>query len=231
LDRLPATTRTRRRRGWLLLGLLLVTATLLGAARRSPSPLPRLVLRPPTESELRARFLTEHPGERPLNWAIAAAGERLHRDRAMGQFVLAVQPGQWGNDCSDFVACAVDEGLGVKARHDRGSREHIYGERGGLYEVMLWRPGIVPQPGDLVSVRHSPWYPPTDQAAGHVGLVGPDGDVLDFTKLRRWKQPRYGRNSFTWFVRHSPGPTEVTLWRLKPEYRYRAVPLPPVERS
>jgi hypothetical protein len=179
------------------------------------------------EAWARAEFERRHPGEKPLNWAIGQAAVEIYRQRPMGKFVLGVTPGVWGNDCSDFVACAVDEGLGVGARFRRRSNWHLLAPDPRLWQELRWHPGEPVQVGDVVVVRHSPWYEPTDAACSHVGIVGADGMVYDFTKLRRWPEARYGRSEFAWFVHNSRRPGEVTLRRLKPQYRYRIVPLPP----
>lgn len=226
----------RRPRRWPLLLLLLAAGTVLGWLASVPQAGPLLVAgssrvlgwRPASyEQWARAEFERRWPGERPVNWAIAEAAVDLSRRQAMGRFKLALEAGEWGNDCSDFVACAVDAGLGVRSRLELGTRHHAYGEDPRLFSAHLWRPGMTVQPGDLVSVRHSPWYTPSDSACWHIGVVGVDGRVYDFTKLRRWNRPRYGRHELAWFVRHSPTPGEVILGRLKPQYRFRVEPLPP----
>ncbi len=175
------------------------------------------------EAWARAQFERRHPGEKPLNWAVAQAAVRFHRERPMGRFVLGLTPGKYGNDCSDFVDCAVDEGLGVKARFRRGSAHHLLADRRALYDSFPWHPGVATQPGDVVAVRHSPWYEPSEQSCWHVGIIGSDGMVYDFVKLRRWSEARYGRTSFEWFVAHSSGPGEVTVARLRAAVRYRIV--------
>lgn len=191
---------------------------------------PAEALRPMTAAEyeawVRAEFARAHPGEKPLNWAIGRAAMKLYEQRPMGKFVLGVTPGVWGNDCSDFVDCVVDEGLGVGARFRRGSQWHLLAPNPKLWQQLRWTAGQTAQVGDVVVVRHSPWYEPTDAACSHVGIVGADGMVYDFTKLRRWPEARYGRSEFAWFVHNSRGPGEVVLRRLKPQYRYRIVPLP-----
>ncbi|PIW13935.1 MAG: hypothetical protein COW34_08115 [Armatimonadetes bacterium CG17_big_fil_post_rev_8_21_14_2_50_66_6] len=169
-------------------------------------------------------FERRHPGEKPLNWRIAEVARRFHRQEPMGRFVLHQ------NDCSDFVACAVDEALGVQARFRRGSDKHLLGTRMELVDCWSWREGDAVQPGDVVNVRHSPWYPPNPNSIWHVGVVGPEGCVYDFVKLKTWKRARYGRNAFAWFVRHSGGPNEVEVCRLKARYRYRIDPVSGVGR-
>lgn len=226
--------RTRKRPGrWLGLVLLsLVSAGAVGYALRlrevamaAYELLPHLHPRW-DEAALRRRFMAEHPGQKPLNWAIGEAAMKLRRERPMGRFILGLTPGKYGNDCSDFVAAAVDDGLGARARFRRGSQQHAYGEAWWLFDTTEWRPGVVVMPGDTVSVRHSPWYAPNPDACWHIGVVGADGQVYDFTKLRSWRGPRYGRQPFERFVRHSLGEGEVILSRLRPVYRYRAQPLP-----
>ena len=176
----------------------------------------------------RAEFYRRHPDEKPLNWRLAETAVRLHNLRPMGKFVLSVTPGKWGNDCSDFVDCVADEALGARARCFRGSPDHLLGTDPRYFAYFPWDGRMPVMPGDLVEVRHSPWYDPDPDAGWHVGMLGPDGMVYDFAKLRSWTEPRYGRNSFAWFVRFSRGPGEVVLGRLRPEYRYRIenIPIP-----
>jgi hypothetical protein len=164
---------------------------------------------------MRARFLTQRPDEKPLNWAIGEVAQRFHRNQPMGKFVLHQ------NDCSDFVECVIDEALGARARFKRGSNFHSIGLRTDVFDSWYWQPGEAVQPGDVISVEHSPWYTPYEGAIWHVGVVGADGAVYDFTKLRRWRQARYGRNTFEWFVRHSNYFGGVIVSRLKSEYRYK----------
>jgi hypothetical protein len=203
--------------------LALVLLGLLAACGTPPAAVPRLPAAL-TEAEARARFEAQHPGAAPLNQAIAAAALDLHRRRPMGKFVLGLD--KPGNDCKDFVACCIDQGLGVKARVDRGSSEHLLGTRRDLFEWSWWSPGTAVQPGDVLTVRHSPWYEPNDAACWHCGIVGGDGLVYDFSKLIRWSEPRYGRHTFEEFVKHSHGPQQVLLQRLHWRYRYGIDPLP-----
>lgn len=184
--------------------------------RRASAPQP-----PDREAWARAEFLRRYPGEKPLNWRLAAVAEEFHERKPMGKFVLHE------NDCSDFVACIVDEALGAGARFDRDSEEHLLGEDRRLTDFWYWSKGEPVQPGDVVSVRHSPWYQPYPGAIWHVGVVGADGYVYDFVKLKSWSRPRYGRNTFDWFIRHSQGGGQVRIWRLKAKYRYRISPVPP----
>lgn len=207
----------------LALGVLLWQAPPDQAPRPPARPLRHY--RPPTpwavdEAWARRKFQAEHPNEKPLNWAIGQVAVRFYRTRPMGRFILHE------NDCSDFVECVIDEALGVQARFKRGSTEHRIGERAGVFDYWDWEPGQAIQPGDVVHVAHSPWYAPQPDSIGHVGVVGADGQVYDFVKLRRWRQARYGRHSFEWFVRHSRGPHQILIGRLKREYRYRVRALP-----
>lgn len=169
----------------------------------------------------RQQFEAQYPGQKPLNWRIANTAKRFRAEKPMGKFVLNK------NDCSDFVDCVVDDALGPKARFRRNSDQHVANYTPGLMKSFLWRRGDPVLPGDIVTVIHSPWYPPHEPPSiAHIGVVGPDGYVYDFVKLKVWSTYRYGRNSFTWFVRNSPGPTEVIITRLRPEYRYRVKTLP-----
>lgn len=211
---------------------LFLAALILGAAiyarwRAEPTTPAAIVARRTMSYEAwaRAEFMRKHPGEKPLNWAIAEAGVRFYERKPMGRFVLGLG-GEWGNDCSDFVECAVDEGLGVGARFDRDSEDHLLGPDRRLWDVFYWRGGVAVQPGDVISIRHSPWYDPYEGACWHVGVVGSDGMVYDFVKLKRWRRARYGRKEFDWFVQHCPGEKDVIIRRLAPEYRYRISPLP-----
>ena len=227
----------RRRIGWAIGGLLAAVAAGVWAAHLSTGEylaiLGRVVdgrrrLTAPrlTAAAARARFLREHPGEQPLNHAIGRAAQRFHRTRPMGAFVLGLTTP--GNDCSDFCAACVDEGLGVGARFNRGSTQHLLGERPDLFETFWWRPGFVLLPGDQLAVAHSPHYEPYPGACWHVGIVGADGWVYDFSKLRRWRAPRYGRHEAAWFLQHSRGHHEALVERLHWRYRYRVAPLPAV---
>ena len=182
------------------------------------------------EQWARFQFDAKFPNSKPLNWDIAAAAVRLYKEQPMGRFVLAVRPGERGNDCSDFVACVIDEGLGAGARFRRGSDEHVLGEDRRLFDAITWSSGVTVQPGDVVNVRHSPWYKPYDGACRHVGIVGSDGQVYDFAKLKVWPKPRYGRSPFEEFARNSSGPGDVIIYRLAAEYRYRMAPLPSLDQ-
>lgn len=213
-----------------LLGLAVLVAALWLSARRELRHPPPPIREVTFETWARQQFLANHPGEKPLNWAIGRVAVEFHRSQPMGKFVLGLTPGQWGNDCSDFVACIVDEGLGVGARFNRGSQEHVH-ESSDIMQAVYWTPEMVVQPGDIVSVRHSPWYEPQESSCWHVGILGTDGMVYDFTKLKRWKEARYGRNPFAWFVRHSRGPRQALIRRLRPQYRYRIEALPSLPRD
>ncbi len=177
------------------------------------------------EQQARALFEQRYPGEKPLNWVIAETAERLYHEKPMGRFVLNE------NDCSDFVGCVIDEALGAGARFNRGSDEHALCDEGGaeprtLFDIR-WLPqmGVV-QPGDIVHVRHSPWYPPHAGSIGHVGVVGPDGRVIDFTKLKSWPSARYNQVKFDFFIQNN-APNEVIIGRLRPEFRYRVMEIQP----
>ena len=172
------------------------------------------------EEWARQEFLRRHPGERPLNWRIAEKAEESRDTRPMGRFVLGA------NDCSDFTDAILDEALGVGARYRRGSVDHVLAYNTDLWEFHGWVPGALLMPGDEIAVRHSPYYAPYPSAPWHRGIVGTDGLVYDWTKLRSWGTDRYGRHPLDWFVRHSPGPNEVIIRRLKALYRYRLQPVP-----
>jgi len=139
----------------------------------------------------------------------------------MGKFVLGLGWDDRGNDCSDFVKCCVDEGAGLKARFKRGSDRHLIGDSFRVQYEFCWDHTAPLLPGDAVSVKHSPWYDSYPGACWHVGIIGADGMVYDFVKLKRWPTARYGRTKLAWFVRHAQGPNEVVVRRLLPEYRYR----------
>ncbi len=213
--------------GW---GVVLLVAASWGAvlavsrhraARRLGAPVLFL-----DEATARTSFERRCPGRRPLNEAIGEAAVRFHRERPMGKFVLGLTTP--GNDCSDFVACCVDEGLGVQARFRRHSNQHLLGERWDLAEVHRYRDGCELLPGDVVQVRHSPWYAPNPRSCWHVGIVGSDGLVYDFVKLKKWREPRYGRQPVRSFVRHSRGLGQCQVIRLHWRYRYAVDPLPRV---
>jgi len=167
----------------------------------------------------RREFERRHPGEKPLNWKIAEKAEAFHRDKPMGHFVLNA------NDCSDFVDAVVDDALGAQARFRRGSPDHILIEK-PVWDVFHWDRRTRLQPGDELHVRHSPWYPPSEQAPWHVAIIGTDGMAYDWTKLKTWKTDRYNRTPVEWFIHNSPGPKEIVMARLLPEYRYLITSLP-----
>ncbi len=172
------------------------------------------------EESARRHFYENHPDEKPLNWRIAQKAVEYHERRPMGKFVLHK------NDCSDFTDSIVDEALGYGARDGRASEEHIAMTNRLLWDVLVWD-GVEPLlPGDVVSVRHSPWYAPDPESCSHVGIIGSDGMVYDWTKLISWEKPRYGRNTVEWFTKNSPAPGNVWIWRLRPRYRYMVDALP-----
>lgn len=191
--------------------------------RRVPTVSP--IVHPPLsmavrEQRAKARFLREHPGQQPRNVAIGRAAMALHAARPMGKFVLGLGADDKGNDCSDFVNCAIDEGLGFKARFKRRSDRHVIGNSLRVQYEFFWNHKTPLLPGDGVTVRHSPWYDPYPGACWHMGIVGADGYVYDFVKLKIWNEPKYGRHELAWFVQHAPGPQDVLVRRLLPEYRY-----------
>jgi len=212
---------------WLLLGLLAVLIA-LGLFYRgqwlaeicTEGTRRRVMGASEYEQWARTRFYGKFPGEKPLNWLIADMTVCYYKEQPMGKFVLEK------NDCSDFVDCLVDDAMGPGARFRRDSQEHVVMRRGDVFKSFYWQRGVPVIPGDIVSVRHSPWYPPKESTLRHVGVVGADSQVYDFVKLKSWSAARYGRNSFPWFVRHSPDQREVIIYRLHPRYRYRAVSLP-----
>lgn len=178
------------------------------------------------EAAARAHFLRRHPGEQPLNHRIARAAVRLYKARPMGKFVLGITTPDVGNDCSDFVACAIDEGVGAGARFQRHSQEHLIAQNPRYFDSFMWDRRAPLLPGDSLAVAHSPWYPPHEGACWHVGIIGSEGMVYDFVKLKRWDQARYGRHRVDWFVRNVKQPRETCITRLRPEYRYLMKPLP-----
>lgn len=216
--------------GWRSVTLLILTVLGIagaGAYLRDGHVVPAAPTRTATaleyEQYARAEFFRHYPGQRPLNWRLAETAVRFHRERPMGKFVLALESGQWGNDCSDFVDCIADEALGAGARCFRDSKHHLLGTSPRYFDYFLWDGKSPIMPGDLILVRHSPWYEPDPAAGWHVGIMGPEGMTYDFAKLKRWTTPRYGRNSLAWFVRYSRGPGEVVIGRLRAQYRYRMV--------
>jgi len=120
----------------------------------------------------------------------------------------------------------LDDALGAKARFRRGSERHILADEPSLWEFYRWEPTSALMPGDEVAVRHSPHYPPSDEAPWHRGIIGTDGMVYDWTKLKSWSGPRYGRYPIDWFLRYSHGRNEVIVRRLRPAYRYGIEPIP-----
>jgi hypothetical protein len=174
-----------------------------------------------TDPDLAARrdFYRNHAGEKPLNWAIGRKAQEFHRSRPMGRFRLN------RNDCSDYVDCIVDDALGAQARFRRHSNRHVLSTRRDLWDIFYWNRREPLQPGDLVSVEHSPHYEPYEGAIWHVGVIGADGQVYDWSKLRSWPTDRYGRNDVVWFTRHATGPRSVVIWRLRAVYRYKGRPV------
>jgi len=213
---------------------LLVIALVLAAAAAAlyflwPPNLPRpgatsvaRSYRGRTEAELRQDFYRKHPGEKPLNWPIAEKADAMHEAEPMGKFVLHK------NDCSDYMEAVVDDALGAQARFKRDSDTHILTRTRKLWDVYYWDGKTPLLPGDQVSVAHSPHYPPKAGSIGHCGIIGTDGQVRDWSKLKSWSGSRYGRNSVEWFTRHAPPPRGVVISRLRAEYRYEArrIPLP-----
>jgi len=171
------------------------------------------------EDWARREFGKRHPGEKPLNWRIAAKAEEFREAQPMGRFVLDK------NDCSDFVDAVVDDALGAQARFRRPHGDHALANR-PIWEVFYWDRRTPLQPGDELHVRHSPWYPAYADAPWHVAVIGTDGMAYDWTKLRSWSSDRYGRNPVEWYTRSSPGPKDIVIARLAPQYRYLIEPLP-----
>jgi len=208
-----------------LLGVVFAVALvlLLGRLHRPPPLLPQFVqgyIDPEVQAE--RDFYRNHPGEKPLNWLIGRKAIEFHRLKPMGHFQIK-EP---ANDCSDYVECIVDDALGAKARFRRNSRQHLLTRMPELWDAFYWDHRTPLQPGDMVSVTHSPHYPPHEGSIGHAGVVGSDGMVYDWTKLKIWPHARYGCHTVEWFTRNSPGPDEVQIWRLNALYRYKARPLP-----
>jgi len=172
------------------------------------------------DEHARKQFYRECPGEKPLNWKIAAKAEELHRTKPMGKFVLHE------NDCSDFEEAIIDDALGAKARFRRDSSRHILSRQKRLWRIYYWDRATPLLPGDAISLRHSPHYRPYEGAIWHVGVIGTDGMVYDWSKLKSWSAGRYGRNTVERFARYSHGAKDIIIRRLKAEYRYRARPLP-----
>jgi len=220
--------------GGLLAGLALLAAA--GALVWSRAGLagpgaPGVGVRPMSAQEYerwaRGQFLARYPDQKPLNWAIGRSAEEFRATKPMGKFVLHE------NDCSDFVGCVVDHALGAGARFERDSEQHALCGAGGALDwrlfVSRWLTDLdAVQPGDVVGMRHSPWYPPREESIGHVGVIGTDGYAYDFVKLKSWSEARYGRTKFEWFIRNNQ-PEEVVISRLRPEYRYRIIELRPAQ--
>jgi hypothetical protein len=202
-----------------------VGAGAFGCSRRGrwdtalPAPLTSTLSSREYEQWARHEFRKHHPHAKPLNWEIAAKAVEFHRRQPMGRFVLDK------NDCSDFVDAIMDDALGARARFRRHSRDHILA-RERVWDTYYWDRRTPLQPGDELLVRHSPWYGPYESRLWHIGVIGTDGQVYDWTKLRSWSEAQYGRNSVEWFTRNSPGRDEIAVVRLAPEYRYCIRPLP-----
>jgi hypothetical protein len=203
---------------------LLIALTVLGAAvwytragrwRPGAGPAP-----PDLEREAREAFYRDRPGEKPLNWAIGARAAEFHRTKPMGRFRLHK------NDCSDFVDCIIDDALGARARFRRGSTRHWLAPRRELWDVFYWDRHAPLLPGDEISVEHSPHYEPYEGAIWHVGVLGTDRMVYDWSKLKSWPTDRYGRHTVAWFTQHCTGPRSIVIFRLNALYRYKARPLP-----
>lgn len=172
------------------------------------------------EARARQQFYRERPGEKPLNWKIAARADEFQRAEPMGKFVLHQ------NDCSDFVDAVIDDALGAQARFRRDSSKHVLMGKKGLWDTFCWDRQRPLLPGDVVSVAHSPHYAPRQGSVWHCGVIGTDGKVRDWTKLKTWDTSRYGRHPVEWFIQHTRARSEVIIWRLKPQYRYRLRPVP-----
>lgn len=219
----PHTARTRYL--FIVVAACLLSGALIGVAIvGTPTMAPvrsRLLFVSFEEYERRARsqFYREHPGEKPLNWAIARTACRMSESRCMGPFSLHE------NDCSDFVNCVVDEALGYGPRFERDG-DHTGSRISRIWYWFKWNGAEPLLPGDIVSVRHSPWYPPDPDACSHVGVIGADSRVYDWTKLVSWNEPRYNRVATSKFVRNCRVPGEVRVRRLHPKYRYGLASVP-----
>jgi len=178
----------------------------------------------PYEQWARQEFERNHPGGKPLNWKIAETAEAYVQAQPMGKFVL------YSNDCSDFADSVLDDALGLRARFRRNSKYHLAAVD-NIWQFFDWEPGISLIPGDEINVRHSPHYPPSSGEVRHCGVVGPDGMVYDWTKLKRWRTHRYGRHSVAWFTQNARGAHEITVRRLLPQYRYMIEPVPHISET
>jgi hypothetical protein len=167
--------------------------------------------------QAKRQFYRGCPGQKPLNWKIGAKAEEFYRTQPMGRFK---------NDCSDFTEAVVDDALGARARFRRRSDRHVLMRKWRLWDVFYWDREEPLLPGDIVSVEHSPHYEPYEGAIWHVGVLGTDSMIYDWTKLKVWPKDRYGRHSIEWFTRHAHGPRSVEVWRLRDVYRFRGSPLP-----
>jgi len=192
--------------------LLLVTSLLRWTVTASTTPFPVVAAE-------NGRGPGYSAGE-PLNWKIARVARKFYELQPMGRFVLD------RNDCSDFVNCVVDEALGAGARFNRRSDKHVFASCKQLWQWMVWTGQEPVLPGDIIYVRYSPWYPPGDKPSYHVGVVGSDGMVYDFSKLKSWSSARYGRHRLAWFLHNCRRTGDVQIRRLAPAYRYLLKPLP-----
>ncbi|MEI6501783.1 MAG: hypothetical protein WCP21_12250, partial [Armatimonadota bacterium] len=119
----------------------------LSVLRNAPSP--------GIEAVAHAYFLRYHRGEKPLNHNIARAAVAMYKARPMGRFVLGITPPDTGNDCSDFVACAIDEGVGAGARFRRHSQRHLIAQQSRYFDSFWWDRRTPLLPGDSLAVAHS----------------------------------------------------------------------------
>lgn len=169
------------------------------------------------DEQARRRPVYDCPKPRPTSaismhrQKIAATARRFHSTKPMPKFELHK------NDCSDFVACVVDEALGVGARRSAHESHKIIPHRisdNPCFKTFNWRPGIMVRAGDIVQVRHSPYYPRSnDSSIWHVGVVGDDMRVYDFAKIIRWPKARYGAHSFDRFTCNSRPNGEIQISR------------------
>jgi len=174
----------------------------------------------PYEEWARREFLENHPGEKPLNWEIAQAAEGFYQSMPMGGFTLHA------NDCSDFADSVLDEALGAKARFNRRSPYHVVSIDGTLWDFFYWNGEEPLQAGDEINVQHSPHYAPFNGATRHCGIIGTDGNVYDWTKIRSWSTSRYGCYTINYFTRHCHSDRDVIIRRMKPQFRYLIEPVP-----
>lgn len=134
---------------------------------------------------------------------VATVAMETTRKKALGKYALG------RNDCTNFVARAVERGAGIALpNHDF--------DRLGNQELQYFTYFLLPtdgngatvQPGDIV------WLIPR-KGISHVGVVGTDGRVYHFTKLRRRPQ-RYAAEPLSVFLRHfACGLQECVVFRLE----------------